>query len=102
MAKMLSLDVHEKVSSSTELFWRQAGMSREMLEEKLKARPFNFGDGVSPLDKGYIRVSENEMTTINGVNWKVRMGNGHAPEHATFWSNELNLVLAGDQVLAGI
>ena len=30
------------------------------------------------------------------------MGNGHAPEHATFWSNELNLVLAGDQVLAGI
>ena len=77
-------------------------MSREILEEKLRTRPFNFGDGVSPLDKGYIRISENEMTTINGVNWTVRMGNGHAPEHATFWSNELNLVLAGDQVLAGI
>ena len=30
------------------------------------------------------------------------MGNGHAPEHATFWSKELNLVLAGDQVLPGI
>ena len=102
MAKMLSLDVHEKVSPSTELFWRQAGMSSEMLEEKLSSRPFNFGDGVSPLEKGFIRLIENEIITINGVDWTVRMGNGHAPEHATFWSNELNLVLAGDQVLAGI
>ena len=102
MAKMLSLDVHEKVSPSTELFWRQAGMSPEMLEEKLSSRPFNFGDGVSPLEKGFIRLSENEIITINGVDWTVRMGKGHAPEHATFWSNELKLVLAGDQVLAGI
>ena len=102
MAKMLSLDVHEKVSPSTELFWRQAGMSPEMLEEKLSSRPFNFGDGVTPLEKGFIRLIENEIIMINGVDWTVRMGNGHAPEHATFWSNELNLVLAGDQVLAGI
>ena len=102
MAKMLSLDVHEKVSTNTELFWKQAGMSQQMLEEKLRARPFNFGDGVSPLDKGFIRISENEIITINGLDWTVSMGNGHAPEHATFWSKELNMVLAGDQVLPGI
>ncbi len=102
MAKMLSLDVHEKVSSSTELFWRQAGMPQEMIEEKLRARPFNFGDGVSPLNKGFVRISESEIVTINGVDWAVSMGNGHAPEHATFWAKELNLVLAGDQVLPGI
>ena len=102
MAKMLSLDVHERVSASTELFWKQAGMSQQMLKEKLRARPFNFGDGVSPLNKGFIRISENEIITINGVDWTVRMGNGHAPEHATFWSKELNMVLAGDQVLPGI
>ena len=102
MAKMLSLDVHERVSASTELFWKQAGMSQQMLKEKLRARPFNFGDGVSPLNKGFIRISENEIITINGVDWTVSMGNGHAPEHATFWSKELNMVLAGDQVLPGI
>ncbi len=102
MAKMLSVDVHEKVSSSTELFWRRAGMSQEMLEEKLRTRPFNFGDGVSPLDKGFTRISEKEIVSINGVDWTVSMGNGHAPEHATFWSKERNLLLAGDQVLPGI
>jgi glyoxylase-like metal-dependent hydrolase (beta-lactamase superfamily II) len=102
MAKMLSLDVHESVSPTTELFWRQAGMSEEMLREKLQSRPFNFGDGVYPLNRGFVRISEKQAITINGINWTVSMGNGHAPEHATFWSKELNLVLSGDQVLPGI
>ena len=30
------------------------------------------------------------------------MGNGHAPEHATFWSRDDNLVIAGDQILPSI
>ena len=102
MAKMLSLDVHEKVSESTALFWRQAGISQEFLEEKLRTRPFNFGDGVSPLNKGFLRICDNATIKINGINWDISMGHGHAPEHATFWSKELNLVLAGDQVLPGI
>ena len=32
----------------------------------------------------------------------MEVGNGHAPEHATFWSDDLNLILAGDQILPGI
>ena len=102
MAKMLSLDVHEKVSSSTELFWRRAGMSNEMLEEKLSTRPFNFGDGVYPLNCGFIRLKQSDQININGIKWRVEVGNGHAPEHATFWSDELNLIIAGDQILPGI
>ena len=76
MAKMLSLDVHEKVSASTELFLKRAGMSPEMLKEKLRDRPFNFGDGVFTIRKGFIRIVENEIIKINGMDWKVRMGNG--------------------------
>ena len=30
------------------------------------------------------------------------MGDGHAPEHATFWSENDNLVITGDQVIPGI
>lgn len=30
------------------------------------------------------------------------MGNGHAPEHATLWSDAGDLVLGGDQLLASI
>ena len=31
-----------------------------------------------------------------------RLGHGHAPEHATFWSRDDELVLAGDQILPSI
>lgn len=30
------------------------------------------------------------------------MGDGHAPEHATFWSRDDNLVVGGDQLLPSI
>ena len=30
------------------------------------------------------------------------MGNGHAPEHATFWSINNDIVIAGDQIISSI
>ena len=40
--------------------------------------------------------------TIGGRDWAVRTGDGHAPEHATFWADGDNLVLGGDQLLPSI
>jgi glyoxylase-like metal-dependent hydrolase (beta-lactamase superfamily II) len=37
-----------------------------------------------------------------GRDWDIHMGNGHAPEHATFWSRDDNLVITGDQILSSI
>ncbi|NAZ18182.1 MBL fold metallo-hydrolase, partial [Glutamicibacter soli] len=37
-----------------------------------------------------------------GREWAVHMGDGHAPEHATFWSLDDDLVLGGDQLLPSI
>ena len=39
---------------------------------------------------------------MGGRAWRVFIGNGHAPEHATFWSADGELVLAGDQILPKI
>ncbi len=39
---------------------------------------------------------------LAGASWDVRIGNGHAPEHATFWSSDDDLVIGGDQMLASI
>lgn len=39
---------------------------------------------------------------MGGRTWDIRMGNGHAPEHATFWSRDDNLVIGGDQLLPSI
>ncbi len=37
-----------------------------------------------------------------GRRWHVRLGQGHAPDHATLWSVDDNLVLGGDQFLPTI
>ena len=42
------------------------------------------------------------MIRFGGRDWDVRIGNGHAPEHATFWSRDCDLVIGGDQLLATI
>ncbi|MGB0797753.1 MAG: MBL fold metallo-hydrolase, partial [Planktomarina sp.] len=39
---------------------------------------------------------------MGGRTWDVRVDHGHAPDHATFWSRDDNLVLSGDQVIPSI
>jgi len=73
-----------------------------MIAARAAERPFNFADRVAPLPLGFHRISEGDVLRAGGRAWDVRMGAGHAPEHATFWSRDCNLVLGGDQLLPGI
>ncbi|AZQ67753.1 MBL fold metallo-hydrolase [Silicimonas algicola] len=101
-ARMLTLDVQERPSEAALEFWRAAGMPAAMLEARKAERPFNFADVVAPLPVGYTRISEGDVLTAAGRRWRVRIGHGHAPEHATLWSEDDDLVLGGDQLLPSI
>jgi glyoxylase-like metal-dependent hydrolase (beta-lactamase superfamily II) len=101
-ARMLCLDVQDLPSPAQLDFWRSAGMPADMLEKRKAERPFNFADVVAPLPVGFTRLQEGKTLEIAGRVWDIRMGNGHAPEHATFWSRDDNLVLGGDQLLPSI
>lgn len=101
-ARMLVLDVQPKAVPELEAFWRGAGMPAEMLARRLAERPFNFADVVAPMPLGYRRLVEGQTLVLGGRSWVVRMGDGHAPEHATLWSTDDNLVIGGDQLLPGI
>ena len=102
MARMLTLDVQAVPNKETLAFWRNAGMAPEIYEQRLNERPFNFADVVSTLPLGFTRIKEGDTIPIGGRDWDVRIGNGHAPEHATLWSRDGDLVLGGDQLLASI
>jgi len=102
MARMLVLDEQPKVAAETVAFWRSAGMDADILKQRLKERPFNFTDVVAPLPLGFRRIQEGEHISIGGRVWDIRMGNGHAPEHATLWARDDNLVIGGDQMLSTI
>jgi glyoxylase-like metal-dependent hydrolase (beta-lactamase superfamily II) len=102
LARMLVLDVHPTPVPETVDFWRSAGMPADLIDQRMKERPFNFADVVAPLPLGYRRIAEGDVLTIGGREWDVRIGDGHAPEHATLWSRDGALVLGGDQLLPSI
>ena len=101
-ARMLTLDVQETESAEAITFMKRAGMPAHILEQRLAARPFNFADSVHPIPLGFKRISDGDVLTMGGRDWDVRFGHGHAPDHATFWAQDGDIVITGDQIIPGI
>lgn len=100
MARMLVLDEQDRPTPETLKFWQHAGMDPEIYAQRAGERPFNFADCVASMPLGYRRIREGDSLHAGGRDWVVRMGNGHAPEHATLWADDV--VLGGDQLLPSI
>ena len=100
-ARMLVLDVQDRPSAEALEFLRRAGLSATELAQKAGERPFNFADIVDPMPLGFARLTEGSVLQAAGRSWTVRIGHGHAPEHATLWSDD-GIILGGDQLLPGI
>lgn len=101
-ARMLRLDDQPVPPPETLAFWRGAGMAADLLAERAAGRPFNYADVVAPMPLGFTRLRDGAEIALGGRRWRVRFGQGHAPDHATLWGIDHDLVLTGDQVLPGI
>lgn len=101
-ARMLVLDEQDRPSAEAMQFYQRAGLTAEAQAARAAERPFNFADVVAPMPQGFTRIAEGDVLTMAGRRWQVRLGNGHAPDHATFWSLDDDLIIGGDQLLPGI
>ncbi|MBF9059710.1 MBL fold metallo-hydrolase [Rhodobacterales bacterium HKCCSP123] len=101
-ARMLTLDEQAVPTSETLAYWQSAGMDEATFKERRAARPFNFADVVHPMPLGFTRLGDGGTIEMGGRTWDIRFGQGHAPDHATFWSRDDALVIGGDQLLATI
>lgn len=102
MARMLQLDHHEAPPPEQLAFRRRAGMPPDLLAKFATERPFNFSMCTAPIPLGYRAIVDGATLPFGGRDWTVHFGHGHAPDHATFWSTDGTLVLAGDQIIPGI
>jgi glyoxylase-like metal-dependent hydrolase (beta-lactamase superfamily II) len=102
MARMLVLDEQATPPPETLAFYTRAGMDADELARRQAERPFNFADCVAPLPLGFQRLAEGDRIRMGGRDWDIRLGQGHGPDHATFWSRDDALVIGGDQLLPGI
>jgi len=101
-ARMLTLDEQPRPLPETLAFWRSAGMGEGELARRAGERPFNFADAVAPMPLGFTRLAEGTRLRMGGRDWRVRLGQGHAPDHAVLFSEDGELVIAGDQYLRTI
>ncbi|MEZ5912642.1 MAG: MBL fold metallo-hydrolase [Paracoccaceae bacterium] len=101
-ARMLTLDEQDRPTPEALAFFRAAGMDEAIYQRRAAERPFNFADVVAPLPLGFTRVRAGQTITMGGRVWDIAEGNGHAPEHAVFFSRDDSLVLGGDQLLPSI
>ncbi|MGL6210921.1 MAG: MBL fold metallo-hydrolase [Paracoccaceae bacterium] len=101
-ARMLVLDEQPRPSVEAQLFEQRAGVPAAMRAARAEERPFNFCDVVAPLPLGFTRLVEGDVFASAGRRWRVRLGQGHAPDHITLWSEDDALVIGGDQLLPGI
>jgi glyoxylase-like metal-dependent hydrolase (beta-lactamase superfamily II) len=104
--RMLTLDHNDRPTPQHMAFRRRAGMPDDLLAAYAEEKPFNFSTCVAPIPLGFRAIGEGEVITMAGRRWTIRIGHGHAPDHATFWSDADSsgggIVLAGDQVIPGI
>ncbi len=86
---------------SADHFQRHGLIAAEDLE-KIRARSNYYSNMVPGVPRQYRRIMDGEMISIGGRQWKVIMGFGHAPEHASLYCQELGLLISGDMLLPRI
>jgi glyoxylase-like metal-dependent hydrolase (beta-lactamase superfamily II) len=101
-ARMLHLDHQDRPTPEQVAFRRACGFSEEEVAEYAESTPFNFSRSVAPMPLGFRRIVDGEEIEIGGRRWRVILGHGHAPDHATLYCLDAPIWLTGDQIIPGI
>ncbi|HKF71248.1 MAG TPA: MBL fold metallo-hydrolase, partial [Stellaceae bacterium] len=100
-ARMLCLDDTPDFVANALDFYRRTGTD-ETTRSIFAGRGNPYRKRVSPVPHRFHRLSDGAELHIGRHGWRVIVGRGHAPEHACLYSRDLDILIAGDQVLPKI
>ena len=81
--------------------FRAHGLDEDRLNE-LSTRGNAYRFGIPALPQRYRRMFDGDLLRIGDRDWKVIVGYGHAPEHASLYCAELGVLISGDMLLPRI
>jgi glyoxylase-like metal-dependent hydrolase (beta-lactamase superfamily II) len=81
-------------------FFVAHGLAGDELAQ-FRQRSTHYAEGVR-LASSFRRIAGDETLRIGAHDWRVIIGRGHSPEHASLHCPELGLFIAGDQLLPEI
>ncbi len=88
------------IDAMVELF-RQHGLDNRRLDA-LVQRGNGYRKGFPVIPATYRRIFDGDLLRIGEHEWQVIVGYGHAPEHASFYSKDLKVLISGDMLLPSI
>jgi glyoxylase-like metal-dependent hydrolase (beta-lactamase superfamily II) len=100
-ARMLCLDDTQDFVTNALDFYRRTGTD-EATRASFAGRGNPYRERVSPVPHRFHRLSNGATMQIGAHDWRVIVGRGHAPEHACLYCSDLDVLIAGDQVLPKI
>jgi glyoxylase-like metal-dependent hydrolase (beta-lactamase superfamily II) len=89
------------VPAQTVELYRRVGLP-EATQKIGIARAGQYKSRVTPVPDRYHRIGDGMELTLGDRHWRVVIGRGHAPEHACLYCPEIDVLIAGDQVLPKI
>ncbi len=101
LARILVADTGRTTPEEGNRFYTAAGFQPDQLDHYQKLFGL-FGKYVCELPESYRRVRDGDRITIGKYEWQIIVGKGHSPEHLCFYSEELNILISGDQLLPTI
>jgi glyoxylase-like metal-dependent hydrolase (beta-lactamase superfamily II) len=100
-ARMMSRDGNDDTARLRHDFAHRAGLDDEAATV-FAERQGGYRRGVPSVPPAYVRIGEGTIIEIGGREWRVIIGEGHAPEHACLYCAETGILIAGDQILPKI
>lgn len=82
-------------------FFRQHGLD-DVRHAGIEKRGNAYRRGVPAIPATFHRLRDGDSVSIGGRAWRIIVGYGHAPEHASLYSPELGVLIAGDMLLPRI
>ena len=87
--------------SAVEHFTRH-GLNNPEAQEKIRQRSNYYPSLVPDVPARFNRMMQGDRILIGGRYWRVIVGYGHAPEHASLYCDTLQVLISGDMVLPRI
>jgi glyoxylase-like metal-dependent hydrolase (beta-lactamase superfamily II) len=101
MGRMLAQDTSAAFVEAGRQADRLAGLSEAQIAERA-ARGNLYRTRAEPPPASYRRLRQDDRLAIDGTDWRMLVGRGHAPEMLCLYSAGRNLLIAADQVLPRI
>lgn len=99
--RMLVADTGRDAPQAGIDFYNAAGWTQAQVGN-YRERFGEFGRAVSQMPDSYRRLRDGETIRLGGHDWQAIIGRGHSPEHCCLYSEALNVMISGDQLLPRI